>query len=147
MAPASAAAGWKTNPLVGLAAVGLIALAAIIGFTCARSGTRLERPPGLPEEKGIVLICPDCEHQFAVMPEDIADDSNAPLDARAMKTPCPKCGETNCQAAIRCAHCGKHVLPLFSGAPAGGRRTHARGGGGRAAGPRCPHCGKDPFTK
>ena len=147
MAPASDAAGWRTNPLVGIAAVLLAVLAVFIGFRCARGRTSLEPPPGLPEEKGIVLICPDCTHQFTVPPEDIADDPNAPLDARATAMPCPKCGKTNCQAAIRCVHCGKHILPVFSGAPAGGRRTPASRGGGRAAGPRCPHCGKDPYTK
>ena len=146
MAPASDGAGWKSNPLVGIVAIVLIAIAAIVGFTCARSTPDLERPSSVPEQKGIVLICPDCQHQFTLLPEQIAGESNAPLDARAAATPCPKCGKTNCQAAVRCVHCGKYVLPVFSDTPVGGRQAHSRGGGG-AAGPRCPKCGKDPFTK
>ena len=145
-------AGWKSNPLVGIAAAVIIVLAAIIGFRCSSSDTETAAPTNLPKAKAIVLVCTGCKHQFEITEADVADDkSDDYLVVKALRKPCPKCGKTGCDEAVQCLNCGKHFLPMDLAPPAAaGRRGEDPAAARRraaTAGPRCPHCGKDPYTK
>ena len=139
--------GWKSNPIVGLVAVALIALGIVCTFTCGRGTTESEAPPGVVKEPGIVLVCPSCNHQFTVTAKDVADDpTDDYLIVKALRKPCPKCGKKGCIEALKCMKCGKYFAPYAAGGqvPGAGPPVAGRSGGGAA---RCPHCGKDPFTK
>jgi hypothetical protein len=147
-------AGWKSNPLVGVAAVVVIILAVVIGFRCSRGGGETAAPIGLPEAKAVVLICPSCKHQFEVTEADVRDDtSDDYLVVKALRKPCPKCGKTGCEEAVQCLKCGKYFLPMAltppvaTGPPSRDPAAAARERRGAAGGPACPHCGKDPYTK
>ena len=143
----SSDAGWRSSPLVGACAVVLAILAIVFAFTCRNGGAKFEGPPGLTKEPGIVLICPGCTHQFTVTAKDVADDPTEDyLIVKALRKPCPGCGKEGCVEALKCSKCGKHLLPYAAGAraPGAGPPVAGRPGGGV---PRCPHCGKNPFTK
>ena len=145
-------AGWKSNPLVGIAAAVIIVLAVIIGFRCSSSDTETAAKSDLPEAKAVVLVCPKCKHQFEVTEADVKDDpSDDYLVVKAMRKPCPKCGNVGCDEAVQCLKCGKYFLPMDLGPPAVAARRGEDPGAARrraaSAGPRCPHCGKDPYTK
>ena len=144
-------AEWKSNPLVGVVAAVLIVLAVIAGFRCARSGSETAAPSDLPEAEAVVLVCMKCKHQFEITEADVKDDpSDDYLVVKALRKPCPKCGNAACEQAVQCLQCGKYFLPMDLAPPAAVRPGEDPGAARRRAasgGPRCPHCGKDPYTK
>lgn len=129
--------GWKRSAGVGVVAA-IVALAAF-GYVV----TRLVGRGGgsAPPLEQLTLICPDCGEVYKVSRKDMGlegtgeTEQEADLFAiKARQVPCPKCKSADSRIAFHCRQCNKPFLP-----PA--RQTT----GGEPF--RCPHCGKDPWTK
>jgi hypothetical protein len=123
--------GWRHDPRVAYAAVGVILLMLIIaGVRCIGCRGREIMPTGFPErhEQGIVLICPHDQTQYTVTPSDVRKiEGGGRFAAKALRVPCPQCGRTDSVQALPCPKCGKYYSPVADG---DGTPTTT-----------CPHCG------
>jgi len=124
--------GWRHDPRVAYAAVGVVLLVLIVaGVRCIGCRGREVLPTGFPgqeEDKGIVLICPHDQTEYAVTPRDVRKiEGGGRFVVKALKVPCPKCGRTQSVQALPCPKCGKYYSPVADGQG--------------AATTTCPHCG------
>ena len=124
--------GWKQNPVIGIAAVAVLAIALVLILSRLRCGGAKAPEPMAT----LTVACTACQHIHEVGRADVgcsATDDDEVFRMKAQQATCPKCGDKGAVIAFTCRKCGKPFAPPQDSKAAQGFT--------------CPHCGKSPWLK